>query len=326
MFQNPRISVIIPVYNVEKYLERCIKSVQNQSYKNLEIIIIDDGSTDRSSIICDEFAQNDKRIHVFHQCNRGVSSARNLGLEKSTGSYIAFLDADDYLVSDCEIYSKALDILLNNNADIVTWLWQYEDVEGNFTVKRENIKTEFKGLITGTEFAKLWYKGSYENGLVTCVCNKLYKRELIINEKFKGNIFEDDEWIGRILKKTNNAVCLNDFFYVYVQNCESLTHKKFSEEHIKFLTVLIKRSDLFAEDPFIYSETVKLFCNLYIEYYLKAKEQKLVFNIDKKIFYRFVQKLKHTGDIDEKTYIRFLIFFISATLYKALVSFMRKSK
>lgn len=173
MSQNPRISVIIPVYNVEKYLERCIKSVQNQSYKNLEIIIIDDGSTDRSSIICDEFAQNDKRIHVFHQCNRGVSSARNLGLEKSTGSYIAFLDADDYLVSDCEIYSKALDILLNNNADIVTWLWQYEDVEGNFTVKRENIKTEFKGLITGTEFAKLWYKGSYENGLVTCVWNKL---------------------------------------------------------------------------------------------------------------------------------------------------------
>lgn len=322
--QEPKISVIIPVYNGEKYLARCIKSVLNQNYSNLEIVLIDDGSKDKSQLICNEFAEEDIRIKVFHKSNGGVSSARNLGLEKCTGEYIIFVDSDDYLPSDKNIYKKIMHVSLLNDADIVTWLWQFQDDKGNFTVKKDKISVDFKGKLTGVEFAKLWYKGAYENGLVTSVWNKLYKRELIINEKFKYNIFEDDDWMGRILQKTQKIVCLNEFFYIYAQNNESLTHKVFSQEHLDFLPILIRRSNLFAEEKFLYSETVKLFCNLYIEYYFKAKENRLVFSIEKKIFYNYVQELKSRGDINKKTYIRFLIFSISPSFYKILFSFMRK--
>lgn len=322
--QEPKISVIIPVYNGEKYLERCIKSVLNQNYNNLEIVLIDDGSNDKSQLICDEFAEEDIRIKAFHKSNAGVSSARNLGLEKCTGEYITFVDSDDYLPADKNIYKKIMHVLLLNDADIVTWLWQFQDDKGNFTVKKDNISVDFNSKLTGVEFAKLWYKGVYESGLVTTVWNKLYKRDLIINEKFKYNIFEDEDWIGRILKKTQKIVCLNEFFYVYAQNNESLTHKAFSKEHLDFLQILIKRSKLFAEEPFLYSETVKLFCNLYIEYYFKAKENRLVFSIGKKYFNNYAQELKSRGDINKKTYLRFLIFSISPSFYKILFSFMRK--
>src|SRR5699024_2022655 len=104
------------------------------------------------------------RIRVFHKLNGGVSSARNLGLEKCTGEYITFIDPDDYLWPDRYIYNKVMNVLLDNDADIVAWLWQFQDDKGNFTVEKDKISIDFQGIITGIEFAKLWYKGSYENG------------------------------------------------------------------------------------------------------------------------------------------------------------------
>ena len=95
-----KISVIIPVYNVEKYLDKCIMSVINQSYKNLEIIIVDDGSTDNSRVLCDKYAKIDNRIKVFHKKNGGLSDARNFGLKHATGEFIAFLDSDDWVDKD----------------------------------------------------------------------------------------------------------------------------------------------------------------------------------------------------------------------------------
>lgn len=114
---NDKVSIIIPVYDVEKYLRKCLDSLINQTYKNLEIIVVDDGSSDNSGKICDEFAEIDDRVIVIHQKNAGVSVARNVGLDKMTGSYVTFVDSDDYL--ELNAIDKFLTILTNEKADIV---------------------------------------------------------------------------------------------------------------------------------------------------------------------------------------------------------------
>ena len=117
MEKQPLISVIVPVYNVENYLPRCLDSIINQTYTNLEILLVDDGATDNSGKLCDEYAQKDNRIRVFHKENGGVSSARNMGLDNATGEYIAFVDSDDYI--DKCMYEIMLNSSVQNNADIV---------------------------------------------------------------------------------------------------------------------------------------------------------------------------------------------------------------
>ncbi|MEY8735983.1 glycosyltransferase family 2 protein [Lactobacillus sp. AN1001] len=115
------VSIIIPVYNVQKYVELCIKSCINQTYENIEIILVDDGSTDSSGKICDEYSKRDNRISVIHTTNRGQGSARNIGLNKCTGDFITFLDADDVLNENfIQILQK---LLINYNADIVAYAW-----------------------------------------------------------------------------------------------------------------------------------------------------------------------------------------------------------
>ena len=111
-----RISVVVPVYNVEQYLEKCVNSIINQTYKNLEIILVDDGATDKSGKLCDELAKLDNRIMVYHKKNGGLSDARNYGVERATGDYIGFVDSDDYI--DAEMYEKLYEALKKENVDV----------------------------------------------------------------------------------------------------------------------------------------------------------------------------------------------------------------
>ena len=118
------ISVIVPVYNVEKYIGKCVESIERQTYDNLEIILVDDGSTDTSGLICEELARKDKRIRVFHQDNKGLSEARNKGLEKAKGEYIGFVDADDVIYS--KMYEKLYETLIISESDFsVTGIVKY---------------------------------------------------------------------------------------------------------------------------------------------------------------------------------------------------------
>lgn len=117
------ISVIIPVYNVEEYLERCVNSVLKQTYNDLEIILVDDGSTDNSGKICDELKNKDDRIIVIHKENQGLSASRNIGIEKATGEYITFVDSDDYILED--MYETLYKNLIRNDADISMCKYQY---------------------------------------------------------------------------------------------------------------------------------------------------------------------------------------------------------
>lgn len=308
-----KLSVIIPVYNCELQITRCIESIINQTYKNLEIIIVDDGSKDQSGKLCDQLKEKDNRIIVVHQKNSGVSEARNTGLKVCSGELITFVDADDYLM-DCSIYENAIHKLNEEKVDLVGWLWQYE-MNDTYVVSKENIHGVKYGINNRDEFLSLLYKGNYANGLVVSVYNKIYRRDIINGEMFKYRIYEDDDWSIRVLLKSNNIYLINGFGYVYTENTDSLTHQKFSSKNLKFLDILKNTQSLLAYNKKLLDKTIKLYCEIYIEYYYKSKKNKLDFLADINTF----KKYKQISNLSLKTRIRFYLFSASPLLYEKLI-------
>lgn len=203
---NNLISIIIPVYNVEKYLEECLDSILKQTYKNFEAILIDDGSKDNSGKICDEYAQKDARFKVIHKQNEGVSVTRNLALDMANGEYITFLDSDDMLEEG------ALDFLykemVNNNSDLV--IGGVKDIKNGKVICQTN---EYKEILNKEDALKEFF----DEKMFKCVIwAKMYRREIIGDERFNKEltIAEDFDFLYRILKKvdavvvnTSNTVC-----------------------------------------------------------------------------------------------------------------------
>lgn len=312
------ISVIVPVYKTEKYLERCIKSIQKQTYSNLEIILIDDESPDKCPEMCDKIGKEDERIRVIHKKNGGIASVRNLGMKEARGTYIAFVDSDDYLLDET-VYERTVQKMKQYSVDIGAFMWQFEDLSGKYVVKQENTPSDFYGIKTTSEFAKLLYQGNYANGLVVSVWNKMYCRAFIENIFFDESmkICEDDEWSNRIYSKEGTVYCDDSFCYVYAQNNNSLTHQSFGKENLVFLDTLRKRVDTFKNDYFLVKETQKCYLNLYIEYYYRAKDVDIQVYEDKATYTRFRKALKDT--VSMKTRFRFLLFAISPAIYRKLV-------
>lgn len=314
---TPLISVIIPVYNAEKYLRRCLDSVVAQTYRNLEIICVDDGSVDESGKICDQYAVRDARIRVIHQENQGLSAARNKGLDVAEGEYIAFVDSDDYILED--MYKKMLDKLLNYNVDLCVCQWQYEFSDGRQVVKRKNIAPTIYGRKTSLEFARFLYMGNYENGVVVAVWNKLYRRALLDKIRFEGRIHEDEAFSGRIMAKNISVYVMEEQFYVYAQNGDSLTNKPFSANKFFFLDALAERRELFKSDAFICQETELLYCNMYIEYCLRARKDGVAISHPEKYrqkFRKMFSSLRREGKANIKFRLRMMLFSFSPSLYR----------
>ena len=317
--RTPLISVIIPVYNVEKYLHRCLDSVIAQTYQNLEIICVDDGSIDESGRICDQYAVRDARIKVIHQENQGLSAARNRGLDAAEGEYIAFVDSDDYILED--MYKKMLDKLLNYSVDLCVCQWQYEFSDGRQVVKKKNIDPTIYGCKTSLEFARFLYRGNYENGVVVAAWNKLYRRALLDKIRFEGRIHEDEAFCGRIMAKNISVYVMEEQFYVYAQNGDSLTNKPFSANKFFFLDVLAERRELFKSDAFIRQETELLYCNMYIEYCLRARKDGVEVSHPERyrqIFRKMFSSLRREGKANIKFRLRMMLFSFSPSLYRSI--------
>ncbi|MDZ4983572.1 glycosyltransferase [Clostridium perfringens] len=222
-----KISIIVPIYKVEKYINKCIDSILNQTYKNIEVILVDDGSPDNCGKICDKYLLKDDRIKVIHKENGGLSSARNAGLDIATGDYIGFVDSDDW------IESNMYEILINNaikyNADV--------SVGGVVDLLEENnkyikIKSTFNGItetvcLNKQEAMKKFFLGSWS------AWDKLYKREVHEDLRFpQGKINEDEAIAMHVLDKCNNVVYTNEVFYNYIRRPNSITTSKFSEKKL----------------------------------------------------------------------------------------------
>lgn len=259
----------------------------------------------------------DARIKVIHQENQGLSAARNRGLDAAEGEYIAFVDSDDYILED--MYKKMLDKLLNYNVDLCVCQWQYEFSDGRQVVKRKNIDPTIYGRKASLEFARFLYMGNYENGVVVAAWNKLYRRALLDKIRFEGRIHEDEAFCGRIMAKNISVYVMEEQFYVYAQNGDSLTNKPFSANKFFFLDALAERRELFKSDAFIRQETELLYCNMYIEYCLRARKEGVTITHPEKyrqIFRQMFSSLRRDGKAGMKFRLRMMLFSFSPSLYR----------
>lgn len=208
------ISVIIPVYNVEKYLPKCIDSVMEQTYENIEIILVDDGSTDGSPSICDAYGEKDERIRVLHKANGGLSDARNAGLEIAKGAYIGFVDGDDW-IHPC-MYQRLYELLQEHNAELS--VCQYRQVSSKDSVKEE-IENGKVLVYHGLEAMEAYINEELPERIPSSAWCKLYSRGLIGNTRFiKGQYYEDILFCTAVLEKVQTTVYTAEQLYDYVVN------------------------------------------------------------------------------------------------------------
>ena len=224
---KPLISVIVPIYNIESYIEKCIKSIICQTYDNLEILLIDDGSTDSSAEICKKYALQDNRITYVYKYNGGLSDARNQGIELANGEYLSFIDGDDYIHS--EMIEKLYVGARYNDADISMCGFIKVDEHGNSmgdNCIEKTILTNVEALnyVIGTET-----NDKYIN--CTVAWNKLYRKELFTGIRYPFRRIHEDEFVTyKLLAKSNKVVVIGESLYYYVQRNGSIMKSPFSKK------------------------------------------------------------------------------------------------
>lgn len=224
MNKDIKVSVVVPVYNVEKYLYRCIESIVNQTYSNLEIVLVDDGSLDNCPQMCDDWADKDNRIQVIHKPNGGLSDARNTGINVITGDYVWFVDSDDYIEQTA--IEKLVDNAIMNNSDVVVF-GMNKDISGNIS----KISLHFELLYPDNKSVKEKILKRYytnDHACVYSVCNKMYKTNFILEN---GLIFDpndvrcEDCWFNfKVFHIANVVSFIDEYYYYYYDNSESITH------------------------------------------------------------------------------------------------------
>ena len=232
------ISVIIPVYNVENYLEECLKSVQNQTYMNIEVLLINDGSTDNSKHICEHYCQEDSRFHLISQTNQGQSVARNVGVEVSTGEFIAFVDSDDVIKAN---YLEELMKYMSDDIDIV---------ESIFTVSKKDF------LVENSKETEILFEGNSQEAvkifpnhvLSVNPVTKLYRRSIVEAVPYlEGFIFEDIYSGIGMLKYIRKIVKIDYVGYYYRQHQSSTMHRTFTEKNLDVFVVCDKLIELYSD-------------------------------------------------------------------------------
>lgn len=223
---QPLVSVVVPIYNVEKYLDRCLTSVVNQTYKNLEIILVDDGSPDNCSVMCDEWAKKDSRIKVIHKQNEGLGMARNTGIDNSNGKYIFFFDSDDYV--DFTIVEKCVCAIENKCSDVVIYgRYDVYDDGGIFGKKVDSSERYFNAESIKNKLLPAMF--TYEMGFGVSAWGKMFSTDVIKTKalRFKKEseiISEDAYFTLEYFSNIAFATVIPDMLYYYCKRSGSLSH------------------------------------------------------------------------------------------------------
>ena len=331
MPEEELISVIIPVYNVSKYLEKCVRSVCEQSYQKLEIILVDDGSTDGSDTICDNLACEDSRIVVIHQENSGVSSARNAGLACSHGKYIGFVDGDDWI--DKDMYKILYELLVENDAELSCCNYRriFPDRVSDFSDNRVRV-------YYGGEMFDTWKTG-HEMCLITpAVWNKLYKAELFDDVEFPEiRKHEDGVVNAEILKKIKCGVFINRAYYNYVENMDSLTHESMDFKAISEFIESNKRQLSVADGILCENSKRRMYFNYYcilLDRYCKIPKGIEYSDICKKIISKEIHRIQKVvqisigDDIQRgiKSSMHLMVGTYSPKLYQIVLKIIKRLK
>lgn len=226
--ENPLITIVVPIYNVERFLRPCIESILGQTYKNLEIILVDDGSTDSCGKICDKYEKIDSRILVIHQENKGLSEARNAGIDAATGEYIAFIDSDDYVRGN---YTETLlHALVENDAEIAVCSFQYVDEEGKYIRNSSRLK-EKKKTYTGEQFLMA---DRQLQDVSIIAWNKLYKRSVFSKLRYRAGVLYEDAFIyPELFWNCRKVVVINESLYFYRERRGSIVHSPLTMKRAK---------------------------------------------------------------------------------------------
>ena len=287
------ISVIVPIYNVERYLEECLNSIQNQTYTDIEVILVNDGSTDQSKIICERFCEDDSRFHVIHQTNQGQSVARNVGVAASKGEFIAFVDSDDIILAN---YLETLMQHMGEDVDIV---------ESKFTVNKNEFLAEISGEPT------LLFEGNSQEAIkifpnhvlsVNPVI-KLYRRSIVESVPYlDGFIFEDIYSGIGMLKYIRKIIKIDYVGYYYRQHQSSTMHRTFTEKNLDVFAVCDKLIELYADKeellPYIGSFLVHVATMHYQDYIEKGNPYAGFYN---QKLAEYVTLTKKNPDLAKKT-------------------------
>ena len=234
----PKISVIVPVFNVEKYLSRCINSILNQSFTDFELILIDDGSTDGSGIICDEYAKKDSRITVIHQNNQGQAAARNKAIDIAKGDYYSFVDSDDYIHP--KMFETTLRIINASKCNVVLFQF-YVGTDSQYSWEETN---SHYSLYQGKDFLRHCLLNN-ENGC-WILCDKLFDRSCFKEIRLpQGRKYEDNAVVYKILYNIQTIAVCDSILYYYYTNPNSTTKSGFSEERADWILVLEEMIDFF---------------------------------------------------------------------------------
>ncbi len=316
--QKDMVTIIIPVYNVERYIEQCIKSAINQTWDNVEIIVVDDGATDGSADICDHMADIDHRIRVVHQENGGLSEARNTGLDVMRGKWVFFLDGDDYISE--KTIEKMVEIAQEENADIVTCDWHLvdEDYNGYYSEKFDKmIITKYNGP---DFFSALILRGEGKSA----ACNKLYKACLFESIRFrKGKIHEDEFFINDLWSCVNNIVITDVKLYYYRQRSASIMAKCDNEKPLRdAIEALTERRSFYQENTKEWIEETKTILSFHYRLWKHCKK-----SVDKKevlALFR-TEYIKVRRELFWKTRILYFIFFINPFWGTTINNFLQKN-
>lgn len=309
-------SVIIPVYNVEKYIDRCLKSIISQYYDDLEIIVIDNGSTDSSGSICDTYASEYSNISVYHIENHGVGAARNFGLSKARGEFIYFVDSDDYLVGN--LFADFADKLVSD-LDLVVFCY-YNSFEEDLTEKSRTEKSlPFKGNYDKDGFIKI-FKELFLSDMLYTVWNKIYRREFLLENNLSFEQYELGEDVRfnlNVYRNVNRIFLSQDSYYVYVIGRKGSAMSSYNPKRIQYQLQELKMVDSLLSDWYLDSfdldQTIKariLMSNIY--------------NISKQNT-QFSSKVEYVKDICENKDIKSFIHTEENGL-KPFINYLLKQK
>lgn len=310
------LSIVIPVYNVKPYLDRCIISVLNQNIDKIEVVLVDDGSTDGCDKICDDYSVYHNCISVVHKKNGGLSDARNVGIDNATGKYILFLDSDDYLK---EQSLAPIVSFLNDDVDILAT--NFCSIENG--IINEISYTRVDGIMTGKQYLKFQYKS---RTMITSVVQNIYRRELLINNQLhfkKGIYHEDEEWTPRVFEKANSVKFLDNQYYVYairensIMKSEKLI-KHFSDFSQTLEDLLRHFSYLEKEDYTLYRLLKDDLVSKYLSIY--ARGNLCDVKIDNIQHFSFLRQDLYFL----KTKLKVWIFYLNKTAFCKLSKLLRK--
>ena len=320
---EPLISVIVPVYNVEKYINKCVDSIIGQDYANLEIILVDDGSPDNCGKICDEYKKLDKRVKVIHKSNGGLSSARNAGIEIAKGDYIGFVDSDDY-IEPC-MYDKLLKALLQEKCSLAICGTAYVFENGkriNKTNAGNTVVMDFEEALTEMNQYRLFDMGAW---------SKLYEARLFKNIRFPvGKLSEDFYIMYKIFDNANKIVFISDPAYNYLQRENSISrNKKINHDFEYAAKEQMEYLDKYHPNMSVLGHTSYASAALTVfDFYLKNKvkcpqNMKLHFWNIVKSNYKYIKKAAY---LSTEKRIQFFLFKLQPSLYKWIFIAYRKIK